>query len=376
MLSPFYQKMKDALPEEKEGLIKEAFGGLLDDYDSLEEGLYNEMDEFDEYGDYLEYSDNKLEPVAKLSSKEDALVLRNTLEEVACKLDGSTPYYLSLSDISSSDDEEDAEESLHGWDEIEEFSRLCDQIGLKTLGDLQDFLKREGKGKEPLEALRHYLEYELGLDFYPVNESISLTDKILAEANEAQGDVDNERDVAIKKLLEAAKSDPEVGAAIHDILLILKDKTGESKEEPANENQEDLYGFEAMGSDLIDSFRTALTSSISKEGALTTIQKMMDFGDLEGEFNEELYFIKNAFDLTDTQEVINSIMSSAETVLPDYKLEELIGILSPETTEQEMDDYEEPENWDDVDQAEVEEPEKEKEIPDDVQATLDEVENQ
>lgn len=120
--------------------------------------------------------------------------------------------------------------------------------------------------------------------------------------------------------------------------------------------------YEAMGSQILDNFRTALSSSISEEGAITTITKLLDFTDLNEEFSEELYFIKNTVDLTNTTEVVNLVLNSAETLLSDYEVEVLIEVLSPVEEDESIGEYEEPEDWSTVDQ------------PDGVDSTEDEPE--
>ena len=64
-------------------------------------------------------------------------------------------------------------ESLHGMNEIEQFVNMGEALGLKTMGDLKDFLDREGQGKDILTALYDYLQNDIGdLDFQVKNESL------------------------------------------------------------------------------------------------------------------------------------------------------------------------------------------------------------
>ena len=108
--------------------------------------------------------------------------------------------------------------------------------------------------------------------------------------------------------------------------------------------------YEAMGSQVLDNFRTALSSSISDEGSISTITKLLDFNDLNADFNGELYFIKNAVDLTNTTEVVNLILNSAETLLSDYEIQSLMEFLSSVEDEGDIGEYREPEDWLMVDQ--------------------------
>ena len=69
------------------------------------------------------------------------------------------------------------DEALHIYpslaiDEFETFKRLCDKIGLKTLADVERFMKENGKGKDVITALKDYLINELGIDFQAKNESL------------------------------------------------------------------------------------------------------------------------------------------------------------------------------------------------------------
>ena len=64
-------------------------------------------------------------------------------------------------------------EALYGMNQIEQFVKMADAIGLKTMGDFKDFMDREGQGKDVLTALYDYLHNEIGdLDFHAKNESL------------------------------------------------------------------------------------------------------------------------------------------------------------------------------------------------------------
>ena len=69
------------------------------------------------------------------------------------------------------------DEALHTYpslaiDEFETFKRLCDKIGLKTLADVERFMKENGEGKDVITALKDYLINELGIDFQAKDESL------------------------------------------------------------------------------------------------------------------------------------------------------------------------------------------------------------
>ena len=70
-------------------------------------------------------------------------------------------------------------ESLHGMEEIEDFFRMADQIGLKTMGDLKRFLNEcsrdpNGRMKSDYKKMFDYLNDELkNLDFVAKDESLT-----------------------------------------------------------------------------------------------------------------------------------------------------------------------------------------------------------
>ncbi len=64
-------------------------------------------------------------------------------------------------------------EALYGMNQIEQFVKMADSIGLKTMSDFKDFMDREGQGKDVLTALYDYLYNEIGdLDFHAKDESL------------------------------------------------------------------------------------------------------------------------------------------------------------------------------------------------------------
>lgn len=65
-------------------------------------------------------------------------------------------------------------EALYGMNQIEQFVKMADAIGLKTMADFKDFMDREGQGKDVLTALYDYLHNEIGdLEFHAKDESLN-----------------------------------------------------------------------------------------------------------------------------------------------------------------------------------------------------------
>ena len=114
--------------------------------------------------------------------------------------------------------------------------------------------------------------------------------------------------------------------------------------------------FEAMNRNSITDFQASVSDSISRIGSLGTIQLLLD-SELADSFQDELFFIKNTYDLSDTQLVSQAILDAGETLLEDGELEMAIETLknsSEEENEEEFGEYEEPEDWSEVDQVEEE----------------------
>ena len=91
------------------------------------------------------------------------------------------PYYLKECVEERKDEsvnkDNHVDEALHIYpslaiDEFETFKRLCDKIGLKTLADVERFMKENGEGKDVITALKDYLINELGIDFQAKDESL------------------------------------------------------------------------------------------------------------------------------------------------------------------------------------------------------------
>ena len=71
------------------------------------------------------------------------------------------------------EDSDHLNEAFYGMNQIEQFVKMADAIGLKTMGDFKDFMDREGQGKDVLTALYDYLHDEIGdLNFHAKDESL------------------------------------------------------------------------------------------------------------------------------------------------------------------------------------------------------------
>lgn len=100
-------------------------------------------------------------------------------EEYAKKMyaQNHTTYADDRHNVWSIEDKSDLHEALHGMNEIEQFVKMANQIGLKTMGDVKNFLDREGDGKDILTALYDYLYNEIGdLEFQAKDESLKESD--------------------------------------------------------------------------------------------------------------------------------------------------------------------------------------------------------
>lgn len=116
--------------------------------------------------------------------------VRDEEGDAICPKCNKTPYQLanerrkneSLNEddrynVWSIEDKSDLHEALHGMNEIEQFVKMANQIGLKTMGDVKNFLDREGDGKDILTALYDYLYNEIGdLEFQAKDESLKESD--------------------------------------------------------------------------------------------------------------------------------------------------------------------------------------------------------
>ena len=81
-------------------------------------------------------------------------------------------------------------EALYGMNQIEQFVKMADAIGLKTMGDFKDFMDREGQGKDVITALYDYLHDEIGdLEFHAKDESLKEDLTVAVNGEEAPVDV-------------------------------------------------------------------------------------------------------------------------------------------------------------------------------------------
>lgn len=89
-----------------------------------------------------------------------------------------------------------SKEALYGMDEIKQFTNAAQQIGLKTLGDVEDFLKRDNKGKDILTALYDYLNDELeNLDFVAKEDTVKQGNKWVNKGKEGtHGEFDTKKE--------------------------------------------------------------------------------------------------------------------------------------------------------------------------------------
>ena len=128
----------------------------------------------------------------------------------------------------------------------------------------------------------------------------------------------------------------------------------------ANEEigDEEMYGFEAMSTPDLEAFQAVIADQLNREGSISTLEKLMD-RDLTYDFTEQINFIKNTSNLSNTNEVLNEILKAAETLLDDMQIETLVEELSKdeleepeEMVDQEFEEYQEPEDWSKVDETE------------------------
>lgn len=86
--------------------------------------------------------------------------------------------------------DESVNEALYGMNQIEQFVKMADAIGLKTMGDFKDFMDREGQGKDVITALYDYLHDEIGdLEFHAKDESLKEDLTVAVNGEEASVDV-------------------------------------------------------------------------------------------------------------------------------------------------------------------------------------------
>ena len=90
--------------------------------------------------------------------------------------------YLIDEVIGQPDNDDDLDEHLESLteqfyfdsiDKYKEMAGLAKQLGLKTVADLEKFMKEQGEGKDPITALRDYLENDIGdINFQAKDESL------------------------------------------------------------------------------------------------------------------------------------------------------------------------------------------------------------
>lgn len=121
---------------------------------------------------------------------------------------------------------------------------------------------------------------------------------------------------------------------------------------------EEMYGFEAMSTPDLEAFQAVIADQLNSEGSISTLEKLMD-RDITFDFTEQINYIKNTSDLSNTNEVLNEILKAAETLLDDIQIETLVEELSKdeleepkEMVDQEFEEYQEPEDWSKVDETE------------------------
>lgn len=131
------------------------------------------------------------------------------------------------------------------------------------------------------------------------------------------------------------------------------------KELMANEEyEEDMTGFEAMDTSGLESFQALLAQQLEKFGSAKVIDTLLNSqSQLNPAFKDQLTYLKNVVDLSDTQAMLAEITSAAETLLDNTEVDLASGELEQGLTEfdapdmgEEIGEYQEPEDWDTVDQ--------------------------
>ena len=122
-------------------------------------------------------------------------------------------------------------------------------------------------------------------------------------------------------------------------------------------NEEEMYGFEAISKTGLEDLTQALAAAIKTGGSIGVIQFILK-EDFSSDFNDQLTFIKNTTDLSDSKAVMDEILKAAETLLDDVQIEVLADDLNgpeemPNEESEELGEYEEPEDWSLVDEEEA-----------------------
>lgn len=98
--------------------------------------------------------------------------------------------------------DESVNEALYGMNQVEQFVKMADAIGLKTMDDFKDFMDREGQGKDVITALYDYLHDEIGdLDFQAKDESLKETYEKRCKKSPVMEDLDFTDEAEIRKQL-------------------------------------------------------------------------------------------------------------------------------------------------------------------------------
>ena len=150
--------------------------------------------------------------------------------------------------------DESVNEALYGMNQIEQFVKMADAIGLKTMDDFKDFMDREGQGKDVLTALYDYLHNEIGdLDFHAKDES--LKEDLAVNGEETLVDTANKS--AVKPAVIIIKVESSISADGFEVTV--KDTDGNII------NQQSFrYGYNAAYSKLgVDKYRPFVTDIIN-----------------------------------------------------------------------------------------------------------------
>lgn len=152
-----------------------------------------------------------------------------------------------------------------------------------------------------------------------------------------------------------------------EILDEIRSESFEEEDEDEYDDEE-MSGFEAMSMAGLERLTTSLASALKEVGSVVVLQTILeqDYGD---EFNDEITFIKNTTDLSNSKEVLDKVLSASELMLDNVQMELLAEAFEtpstfdevfPDEMEEELGEYQEPEDWSTVDQPE-EEPNNEEE---------------
>ena len=157
--------------------------------------------------------------------------------------------------ILSSNMVEGLNEALYGMNQIEQFVKMADAIGLKTMSDFKDFMDREGQGKDVLTALYDYLHDEIGdLDFHAKDESL----KEDLAVNGEETPVDTANEPTAKSAVIIIKIESSISADGFEVTV--KDTAGNIIDQ-----QSFRYGYNASYSKLgVDKYKPFVTDIINR----------------------------------------------------------------------------------------------------------------